>query len=261
MQAKGNGSTFGGWTNPDTVKKGVGAHQLYSQITWRFYDVYLGIVMVFDAENGNKGPEAGHVHCMLSWSTDGANWQWVDSKGLAGLREFIPAGPLGSFDSHVCFAAHTPLRMPDNTTRLYYMGGNGPHSGSRNSSFALATLPPDRFAGLAATTASASAPAPAPATAHSRTVTVTGATMTLTVDILGTEAGTRGAGRGAGRVVVGVAGAGAAFETAAPLTASGTDVAVVWPGATPAGLAPLIGKQVQLTLTMDNAVVYTVGFV
>ena len=27
--------------------------------------------------------------------------------------------------------------------RVYYMGGNGPHGGARNSSFALATLRPD----------------------------------------------------------------------------------------------------------------------
>jgi hypothetical protein len=80
---------------------------------------------VFDAENGNKGPNAGHVHCMLSYSRDNAStWQWVDPQGLAGLKEFIPAGPLGSFESHVCFAAHSPLRMPDGSTRLYYMGGN-----------------------------------------------------------------------------------------------------------------------------------------
>ena len=43
----------------------------YSQITWPFYDVYLGIVMVFDALSGSVGPLAGHVHCRLAWSRDG----------------------------------------------------------------------------------------------------------------------------------------------------------------------------------------------
>lgn len=111
---------FGNWSNPQIVEKGVNAHQLYSQITWRFYDIMLGIVMVFDATNGNTGPAAGHVHCMLSFSTDNAStWDWVDPKGLDGLTEFIPAGKLGSFESHVCFAAHTPLRMGDGSTRVY----------------------------------------------------------------------------------------------------------------------------------------------
>ena len=43
-------------------------------------------------------------------------------------REFIPAGPAGSFDSHICFAAHMPLKMPDGSSRIYYMGGNGMRS-------------------------------------------------------------------------------------------------------------------------------------
>eukprot|EP01047_Picozoa_sp_COSAG01_P058513 COSAG01_NODE_6906_length_3444_cov_8.863677_2_plen_57_part_00 len=40
------GSQFGDWGRPKIVEAGVGAHQLYSQITWRFYDIVLGIVMV-----------------------------------------------------------------------------------------------------------------------------------------------------------------------------------------------------------------------
>ena len=56
-------------------------------------------------------PNAGHVHCMLAWSNESLqNWQWVDPAGLDALKEFIPAGKLGSFESHVCFAgkAHYP---------------------------------------------------------------------------------------------------------------------------------------------------------
>ena len=80
---------------------------------------------------------------MLTQPAGGRPWAWVDPKGLAGLTEFIPKGELESFESHVCFAAHSPLRMPDGSAAIYYMGGNGPHSGARNSSFALATLEPD----------------------------------------------------------------------------------------------------------------------
>ena len=42
----GKGSVFGDWSNPATVEVGVTAHQLYSQITWRFYDIFLGIVRI-----------------------------------------------------------------------------------------------------------------------------------------------------------------------------------------------------------------------
>merc|ERR1711970_927513 len=58
--------------------------------------------------------------------------------------------PTNAFDSHICFAAASPVAVPEGH-RVYYMGGNGPHSGTRNSSFALATLGTDRFAGLSGT--------------------------------------------------------------------------------------------------------------
>ena len=47
-----NGSQFGEWSDPSIVEKGQPAHQLYSQITWRFYDIFLGIVMKLVVENG-----------------------------------------------------------------------------------------------------------------------------------------------------------------------------------------------------------------
>lgn len=193
--------------------------------------------MVFDATSGSVGPDAGHVHCRLSWSSDGKTWAWVDAGGLTG-RDFIPAGPQGTFDSHVCFAAHSPIRMPDGSARLYYMGGNGPHSGSRNSSFAVATLPPDRFAGYAGS-----------ADVVTRNVTVTAAGLTLTVDILAPG----------GFVTIGVMGHGSGLARSAPVTAAVTDHVVSFPGA-PGGLEALVGVSVQLSLVLRSAAVYTVGF-
>jgi hypothetical protein len=65
------------------------------------------------------------------------------------------------------------------------MGGNGPHSGARNSSFALATLRPDGFAGLGGH-----------GTIQTRPVTVASARLVVTTDIVGDG----------GSVVVGVDG-------------------------------------------------------
>ena len=57
------------------VEVGNSHHQLYSQITFRFYDIWLGLVMVFDADDAAK---IGTVHCRLSWSPNGRNsWSWV----------------------------------------------------------------------------------------------------------------------------------------------------------------------------------------
>lgn len=235
-----NSSVFGDWGNPVRVESGDNDHQLYSQITFPFYDIYLGIVMVFDATS-----KEGHVHCVLSWSADGEKWEWVDSGGVTG-KEFIPAGPDGAFDSHVCFAAHMPIRDPvDGTSRIYFMGGNGPHSGLRNSSFGLVTAMPDRFAGVT-TTATAGMLA---SNSTTRPITVTGKTMLLTVDVLA----------GGGSVVVGVVGEGSQYMAATALTATATDHTVVFP-LSATGLADLVGKEVQLSFAVRNAVIYTVGF-
>ena len=232
-----NSTQFDAWEPPVIVERGTAAHQLYSQITWRFYDIFLGVVMTFDAED-----KAGHVHCMLSWSPDSKIWHWVDPAGLEALKEFIPQGPAGSFDSHVCFAAHLPLRMPeDGSTRLYYMGGDGPHSGARNSSFALATLPPDRFAGMAAT-----GPAPVKAVASSR-VNVTGSVLTVTADVAE-----------GGSLSVGLEGA-PDFARSLPITKTGTDLALSFAGQ-PSGLRSLIGTEQTLVLYAKGATLHTVGF-
>lgn len=220
--------------------------------------------MIFDATDGTTG-DHGHVHCRLAWSPDAlTNWSWVDPGELGGKghmpgREFIPAGPAGSFDSHVCFAAHMPLKMPDGSSRIYYMGGNGkcccatmvfscvafpgpissallialapgPHSGKRNSSFALATLPADRFAGLKGT-----------GEVETKSLTVTGSKMTITADV---ESG--------GSISVSVVGHGTASK---PIAANVTDGEV-----SGLELSALVGKQVQLKLALKDAAVYTVGF-
>ena len=93
------------------VEVGNSHHQLYSQITFRFYDIWLGLVMVFDADDAAK---IGTVHCRLSWSPNGRDgWSWVDTTGSTddGLTGpvFLPLGPPGSYDSHITFAADAPV--------------------------------------------------------------------------------------------------------------------------------------------------------
>ena len=60
----------------------------------------------------------------------------------------------------VCFAAAAPVAW-QGKERLYYMGGNGPHSGARNSSFGLATLRRDGYAAVR-TSATTSGPSSQP---------------------------------------------------------------------------------------------------
>ena len=110
-------------TAPPAVEQGTADEQPYSQITFPYYGIYLGLTSVFDAEFAST---VGRVHVRLSWSPDAETWHWVDAGGLTG-RDFIPLGDSGAgsnpFDSHIIFAAAYPVRMPDDSIRVYYMGG------------------------------------------------------------------------------------------------------------------------------------------
>ena len=76
-----NATEFDSWTGePAIVETGTRDHQLYSQITWRFYDVFLGIVMTFDAED-----PAGHVHCAL-----GLGFILIIARGIPSATAPIP---------------------------------------------------------------------------------------------------------------------------------------------------------------------------
>jgi hypothetical protein len=125
----------------------------------------------------------------------------------------------------------------------YYMGGNGPHNGPRNTSLGLATLRPDGFGGIAGSGVAITVP-----------VKVTGATLIVTADMLSP---------GSGMVRVGVVagtpgGDGLDAQSATPLTANVTDQGVVYRGGK--SFATLIGKEVALEIWATRAMVYTVGF-
>ena len=233
-------TTCGNWESPThLVEEGDEAHQLYSQITFPFGNIYLGIVMIFDAQTGSKGPKAGHVHCRLSWAPETTGpWEWVDKKVPLPGTEFIPAGAIGSFDSHICFAAHSPIQTQEGV-RIYYMGGDGPHNGARNSSFAMAMLRTDGFVGVKATDEAHFTTAP---------LNVTGAQLVVSLDIPENVDG--------GLVSIGAVGVpGLGIEDAVPLSATGTDTKVAFTSGH--DFSALIGRTVQLQINARHATLYT----
>ena len=190
------------------------------------------------------------MRCRLAWSKHAASasaWHWVDAAGLTGA-ELIPLGDAGAFDSHICFAAATPVSHAGGE-RLYYMGGNGPHSGARNSSLGVATMRADGYAALTAAGAGSVFTVP---------LLCTGATLLATVDVyLGWHGWPRD-----GTVQIGMAGSGSepslAADKAVPLTRNGTDEPVRFEGG--ADFAALVGTMVTLEIRLQHASVYTVGF-
>eukprot|EP00467_Chlorarachnion_reptans_P001788 CAMPEP_0114496098 /NCGR_PEP_ID=MMETSP0109-20121206/5585_1 /TAXON_ID=29199 /ORGANISM="Chlorarachnion reptans, Strain CCCM449" /LENGTH=524 /DNA_ID=CAMNT_0001673341 /DNA_START=272 /DNA_END=1846 /DNA_ORIENTATION=- len=129
--------------------------QFYAQVTFPFYNIYLGIVSIFAAGDPVDTLGKDMVRCELSWSTDGENFELV-----APGMDFIPLGETilkngtiwhNDFDSHICFAASYPVQLEDEV-RVYYMGGDGPHYSPaygdpvhRNTSFGLGSIHPDGF--------------------------------------------------------------------------------------------------------------------
>lgn len=208
-------------------------------------NAYLGLVSVFDTEKP-KEYGYGKVHCRLAISSDLKTWKWIESSGLTG-SDFIPLGgqsttaSSNAFDSHICFAAASPLQMEDGSARIYYMGGNGPHNGERNSSLALATLPSwNHFAGISGSSYNVT----------TVRLLVTGKKLFITMDVE-SEAG--------GFVQIGTN----EDNTLSPsmckkIFKSGVDMEVIYNGGN--DFTKWIGKEIVLNLIMETAMVYTVGF-
>ena len=232
---------------PREALAGSSARQLYSQVTFPWLNVWLGLVMVYHA----KEP-AERVRCHLAWArTPDAEWQWVDPLGLQdGAREAIPLGDAGTFDSHICFAASTPRRVGEGASaheRLYYMGGNGPHGGARNSSLGLAILRPDGYAAVRST--------------HGIVFTTplicTGRTLHVTADV--------DAGVGGGALQIGAAEGGpypapAALRAAhaVPLTANVTNAPMRYESGS--DWSALVGREVVLEIRLTRAGLYSLGW-
>ena len=102
------GPVFNTSRAPKRTLAGSLSHQLYAQVTFPWLDVWLGVAMVYDAQDAH-----GRVHCRLAWATSPqAEWQWADEVGGLAGAELIPLGAEGDFDSHVRRAA-PPQPKPD----------------------------------------------------------------------------------------------------------------------------------------------------
>ena len=276
LPSPGSAFAFDGSTKPVVTMPSQPSRQLYSQVTFQWHNVYLGLVMVIDQcdqlPNGTSDCHAsefglGKVHCRLAYAVDPlvantacklegtcvthgkrhacnhcatgtansthTGWRFVDEGGLEG-RDFIPLGHVGSgpsdpanaFDSHIIFAAASPVTVGD-LTRIYYMAGDGPHSGDRNSSFALATMRKDGYAALAGS-----------GVVMTTAIPCSAASLTVTVDF---EEGAQAPSL--------------SVNGSQSLTTNGTDMVV--PGL---NLAAYVGKSVVLELVLQEAKVYTIGF-
>lgn len=202
--------------------------QTYAMPVFKYANVYLGLVMMFDTITDT-------VDCELAWSPDTIGWERV-----CPGDSLIPRGPEGSYDWGCVYAAAYPV-IRQNEILLYYDCSNGPHTGWRDGFFCLARLRPDGFAGLAPGSAAA-------------TGTVITAPLLCTGDRLrvSTDAG-------GGQLRASVLNAEAfTLDQCRPIRADVSDQEVGWLGG--GDLKRMRGQKIQLQFELRGARLYSFSF-
>ena len=207
----------------------------------------------------------GTVHTRLSYSKSGplGPWQWVDPDGLLAKPAFIPNGKMKEkeFDDHIIFPAHIPFTVhppllpsknAPTVVRVYYMGGNGPHNGARNTSLGLATLRADGFSGISGTSASSFQ--------TTSKIEVTGKYLRVSLDRTSTS-DDDAAAAAVFSFKIGVSsvkGLGVADCNGAEGGSDVTDAVVEY--ASGATFESLVGTSVVFEIQMAHAILYTISF-
>jgi len=148
------------WKFDREGEKEVLRRQIYALTDWIHHDVHFALMTVYEwPGDTSEGPadlvrrhEKDVMNYYIGTSRDGDSWDlgWV----YAG-KPFLPRGPDGSFDKDMILPASSIVTHQDRHW-IYYSGANERHgtpevSYPRQSFIGVATLPLDRFIGLAAT--------------------------------------------------------------------------------------------------------------
>jgi hypothetical protein len=220
---------FRQWSASQPIFEGYDADdQIYAMPIFAYSNLYVGLPMIFHA-----GPDT--VDCELAWSPDTIHWH-----RLCAGTPLIPRGPAGSYDSGCIYAAATPVLLGDEI-RLYYGGNNDRHTDWRDGYFCLATLPRERFAGLATTTTTATG------VITTQPLLCTGSQLFINAD----------ASQGQVRVAV-VDHPALQMDGCQPLVGDLLHGEVIWQNQQ--NLAPLIGQPVRLRFELQSATLFAFTF-
>ena len=134
---------FINWSAPHEIIRGSGfENQVYSMPVFWYDGVYLGLASMLH-EGDRSAEDFDTVDLELTLGTSSARFERI-----APGQYLIPRGagryPDGEFDCGCIYAA-PPLDEGERLV-IYYMAGNGRHTNFRETSFARAFLPKDRFA-------------------------------------------------------------------------------------------------------------------
>lgn len=148
VQAISTSPDFIRWTRPEPCARGVDAwHQIYSFPVMPLEDLWVGFGSIYhDGDRRREGWDT--VDLALMCARDARHWQFP-----MAYRPFLPRGegnyPDADFDAGCLYAA-APVQI-EGRWWLYYFGGNGRHTGFRETSLARAEIDRDRLAGYVPT--------------------------------------------------------------------------------------------------------------
>ena len=135
---------FMAWTEPVEVLRGGGpANQVYGMTVFRYHQNYLGIAAMYH-EGDQDAPDHDLIDPVLTTAWDLESWEFVKQ-----FEPFIQRGagryPDGEWDCGCIFTSAPPIEH-EGRLWFYWMGGNGPHAGFRETSFGRGWLEVDKFA-------------------------------------------------------------------------------------------------------------------
>lgn len=151
-----NFRTFSFMTSPDLMQWTVRVprqpatkeHQTYTTAAFRFHDVTLAAVSIF--EETTSPTDFGFVRCSLMFTTNPEIWSgpWEGFGSRPGGDDLIALGEKGDFDYGLCYSAPPIVTSGSSSALLYYWGVNGEHYSPHNASFGMATVPLGRNVGI-----------------------------------------------------------------------------------------------------------------
>ena len=224
--------------------------QTYAMPVFRYANVYLGLLMMFDTRDDV-------VDCELAWSADTVHWERV-----CPGTPLIPRGEKGSFDSGCIYGAAYPI-LRNNELLLYYGGSDGPHTGWRAGGFGLARLRLDGFAGMEPMKATETARKTKSSVSEANrkpkaSVNEENIIVTKPIECTGKQllVNVDSAGGSLRAAVLDADGLG--LDECQPIVADLTDGIVTWRGSQ--DLTGLKGKKIRLLFELKSAKLYAFGF-
>lgn len=134
------------WSEPKETLRGRGfENQIYSMPVFFWNNLYLGLASIIH-EGDRTDADFDTVDCELTWAVSPDHFDFV-APGQTVIPRGAGAYPTGDFDCG-CIYASQPVKGPDGSLWIYYMGGNGRHTNFRESSLARARWKADCFASM-----------------------------------------------------------------------------------------------------------------